>query len=213
MTPDPLTAAREVLRLHGLRQSACSISMDAIDVAGRDLARYAAESAPLLARTVLAQGEREKELRKILNTIKDAYMDGRPVTRLVDTALALLPSPAPPMSTPMTPTEIARVAHEVNRAYCQSLGDMSQPTWEDAPEWQRTSAENGVSFHIANPDADPAASHANWLREKIAAGWKYGPNKSPERMEHPCCVPYDELPPEQRAKDYIFRSIVHALAQ
>lgn len=32
---------------------------------------------------------------------------------------------------------VAHVAHEVNRAYCQSLGDNSQPTWEDAPHWQR----------------------------------------------------------------------------
>jgi hypothetical protein len=29
--------------------------------------------------------------------------------------------------------EIAKVAHEVNRAYCQALGDFSQPKWEDAP--------------------------------------------------------------------------------
>ena len=35
---------------------------------------------------------------------------------------------------------IARVCHEVNRAYCQALGDDSQPTWEEAPEWQRASA-------------------------------------------------------------------------
>lgn len=33
--------------------------------------------------------------------------------------------------------KIARVCHEVNRAYCQALGDNSQPAWEDAPAWQR----------------------------------------------------------------------------
>lgn len=108
--------------------------------------------------------------------------------------------------------QIARVAHEVNRAYCLALGDASQPTWEDAPQWQRRSAINGVEYHIANPDATPENSHENWLREKLAAGWRCGPQKSPERMEHPCCVPYAELPIEQRAKDYIFRAIVHALA-
>ena len=32
----------------------------------------------------------------------------------------------------MTEQEIARVCHEVNRAYCQAIGDNSQPTWEDA---------------------------------------------------------------------------------
>jgi hypothetical protein len=112
----------------------------------------------------------------------------------------------------MNQTEIARVAHEVNRAYCQSIGDSSQAPWEQAPEWQRASAVNGVRFHLDNPDADPEASHANWLREKIADGWKVGPVKDPAIKEHPCCVPYGELPQEQRAKDYIFRAVVHALA-
>ena len=107
---------------------------------------------------------------------------------------------------------IARVAHEVNRAYCQALGDMSQPTWEDAPEWQRSSAINGARFHIANPKAGPDHSHNEWLKEKDATGWKFGPVKDAEKKEHPCCVPYDQLPTEQKAKDYLFSAIVHALA-
>ena len=106
---------------------------------------------------------------------------------------------------------IARVAHEVNRAYCQALGDMSQPTWEDAPEWQRSSAINGVRFHIDNPNAGPDHSHNEWLKEKEATGWKFGPIKDAEKKEHPCCVPYDQLPTEQKAKDYLFRAIVHTL--
>lgn len=112
----------------------------------------------------------------------------------------------------MTNEEIARVAHEVNRAYCQALGDISQPAWEDAPEWQRRSAINGVAFHIASPDAGPDDSHNEWLREKAADGWTYGPVKDPERKEHPCFVPYDDLPVEQKAKDYLFRGVVRALA-
>lgn len=106
---------------------------------------------------------------------------------------------------------IARVCHEANRAYCQALGDNSQPAWEDAPEWQRSSAINGVQFHLANPDAGPSHSHDEWLKEKAATGWKYGPVKDPEKKEHPCFVPYDQLPAEQKAKDYIFRAIVHAM--
>ena len=30
----------------------------------------------------------------------------------------------------------AKTAHEVNRAYCQGLGDYSQLHWEEAPDWQ-----------------------------------------------------------------------------
>lgn len=106
---------------------------------------------------------------------------------------------------------IARVAHEVNRAYCAALGDMSQPAWPDAPQWQKDSAINGVRFHLANPEAGPDHSHNSWLAEKEAGGWKYGPVKDPEKKEHPCFVPYDQLPVEQKAKDYLFRGVVHAL--
>ena len=110
----------------------------------------------------------------------------------------------------MNTIEIARLAHEVNRAYCQAIGDDSQPAWEDAPDWQRTSAVNGVMFHIREPLADPDASHQNWLKEKAVAGWKYGPVKDAEKKEHPCYVAYESLPVEQRAKDYLFRGVVHA---
>lgn len=111
----------------------------------------------------------------------------------------------------MTPEQIARVAHEVNRAYCQALGDNSQPAWEDAPGWQRKSAIKDTLFHLDNPNAGPEHSHVSWLAEKNRDGWKYGPVKDAEKKEHPCFVPYDQLPTEQKAKDYLFRGVVHAL--
>ena len=106
---------------------------------------------------------------------------------------------------------IAKVCHEANRAYCRALGDNSQLAWEDAPGWQRESAVNGVKHALANPDAKPSDSHESWLAEKRAAGWKYGPVKDPERKEHPCFVPYEQLPAEQKAKDFIFLAIARTL--
>lgn len=111
----------------------------------------------------------------------------------------------------MTVNDIAIVCHEVNRAYCQSLGDESQVAWGDAPEWQRQSAHSGVRFHLENPDAGPPGSHENWLREKLADGWKFGPVKDAAKKEHPCCVPYADLPPAQQAKDALFVAVVRAL--
>lgn len=113
----------------------------------------------------------------------------------------------------MTPEAIARVAHEVNRAYCLALGDSSQPAWEDAPDWQRESAINGVNFHLANPEAGPDHSHNEWLREKESTGWKWGAVKDPEKKEHPCFLPYDQLPTNQKAKDFIFSAIVAQLKE
>lgn len=103
----------------------------------------------------------------------------------------------------------ARAAHEANRAYCIALGDDSQPAWDDAPDWQRTSALNGVRGVIAGNT--PAQSHASWLAEKEATGWKYGPVKDPEKKEHPCMVPYAELPAAQREKDHIFVGVCRVL--
>lgn len=105
---------------------------------------------------------------------------------------------------------IAEAAHEANRAYCDSLGDTSQPSWGDAPDWQRQSAINGVRFHINNPFANASASHESWFAEKQADGWTYGPVKDPANKRHPCMVPFSELPVEQQIKDHIFRSTVHA---
>jgi len=110
----------------------------------------------------------------------------------------------------MNNEEIARVAHEVNRAYCQALGDMSQPIWEEAPQWQRDSAMLGVKLHSSG-DHGPEASHASWMAQKVKEGWVYGPLKDPEHLEHPCIVPFADLPVAQQAKDFIFRAVVQAL--
>ena len=108
--------------------------------------------------------------------------------------------------------QVARVAHEVNRAYCQALGDNSQPAWADAPLWQRESALLGVKLHTENPNAGPQASHESWMAQKVADGWTYGPEKRPDLKQHHCLVPFDELPVAQQAKDFIFRGVVRALA-
>jgi hypothetical protein len=106
---------------------------------------------------------------------------------------------------------IARVCHEVNRSYCREIGDTSQVPWEEAPAWQRESAINGVTFHRQKPDSTPADSHENWMREKVAAGWVYGPAKDAEKKTHPCIRPYAELPQEQRIKDALFIAVVRSL--
>ena len=109
--------------------------------------------------------------------------------------------------------QIAKTCHEVNRAYCKSIGDDSQPQWKDAPEWQKQSAISGVSYHMKNPDSKPEDSHNNWLKDKEADGWQYGLVKDPEKKEHPCFVPYDQLPAEQQTKDALFIAVVRSFEE
>lgn len=107
--------------------------------------------------------------------------------------------------------EIARVTHEVNRAYCQALGDDSQVAWEEAPQWQKDSALAGVQAVLMGTANTPEEQHEAWSAQKLADGWKYGEVKDPVAKTHHCLVPYSDLPPEQRAKDYLFRAVVQAL--
>lgn len=110
-------------------------------------------------------------------------------------------------------SDVARVCHEANRAYCKTLGDDSQLAWKDAPEWQRESAIIGVAFLAGNPDAGPEALHENWCVGKRAEGWRHGDKKDPDAKVHPCLVPWDELPPEQRRKDVLFQAICRVLTE
>lgn len=112
----------------------------------------------------------------------------------------------------MKAVDIARVCHNINKAYCESIGDTSQPTWEDAPEWQQESAIDGVIFHMEK-ERTPDESHYNWLRQKMNDGWVYGEVKDPVAKTHPCIVHYNELPPEQRTKDYLFKAVVDSLEE
>lgn len=112
----------------------------------------------------------------------------------------------------MTNEQIAHVCHDANRALCATHGDLSQPPWDEAPAWQRESAIHGVEFCQSHQDAPASANHDSWLREKLAAGWTYGPVKDAVAKTHPCLVPFEQLPSEQQAKDALFKAVVGALA-
>lgn len=103
----------------------------------------------------------------------------------------------------------ARAAHEANRAWCLAHDDTSQLSWDEAPEWQRSSCLKGVEGIVEGNG--PRESHIGWLKEKEATGWVYGPVKDPVAKTHPCCVPYEDLPEAQKMKDSIFVSVVRAV--
>ncbi|SNS58087.1 RyR domain-containing protein [Rhodococcoides kyotonense] len=111
-----------------------------------------------------------------------------------------------------TPEQIAQVTHEANRVLQGIEGDPAQsPHWDDAPQWQKDSAIDGVEGALNG--RTPEESHQGWLDHKAKDGWVYGEVKDPEKKTHPCCVPYDQLPENQQIKDHLFTSIVRTLAE
>lgn len=102
---------------------------------------------------------------------------------------------------------IAKICHSVNKAYCESLNDFSQVSWEEAPDWVKEPTINGVKYMLES-NATPKMSHEEWMRVKVSDGWVYGEEKNAERKTHPCILPYNELPESQRTKDSLFKSVV-----
>lgn len=43
--------------------------------------------------------------------------------------------------------------------------------------------------------------HEIWAQERINQGWTYGEQRNDELKTHPCLVPYEELPEEEKEYD------------
>ena len=111
----------------------------------------------------------------------------------------------------MDPELIASICHEANRAYSWAIGDRSITHWENAPDWQRISAVRGVEGILNGTIHSAESAHESWLEEKREGGWKYGPVKDADLLEHPAYMAYDLLPLQQKRKDALFFAIVNAL--
>ncbi len=107
---------------------------------------------------------------------------------------------------------IAHICHEANRVYSESLGDCSHEFWEDCDEEIRQPEIAGVEFILRQRHirTSPADSHSEWIAGKVADGWQHGETKDAEKKTHPCLVPWKQLDPGQRLKDYLFVGIVRA---
>lgn len=101
----------------------------------------------------------------------------------------------------------AAACHATNRAYSISIRDENVAgSWDEVSDALRSSAVIGVVNVLRG--ATPAENHEKWLETKKADGYKYGEVKDDKAKTHPCFVPYESLPIQQKLKDTIFQNVV-----
>lgn len=111
---------------------------------------------------------------------------------------------------PFLTVVVARAIHAANREVQRALAEEVNPPWEDLPVEMRDSLCDAVV--AARAGTTPEASHNAWMERRLADGWQLGFPKSLEGKISPNLVSYENLPPEQRAKDALVLAIVGALS-
>jgi len=43
--------------------------------------------------------------------------------------------------------------------------------------------------------------HDVWATKRVTDGWTYGPKRDDDAKQHPCLVPYEDLPDSEKAYD------------
>jgi hypothetical protein len=46
-------------------------------------------------------------------------------------------------------------------------------------------------------------THETWASQRISEGWKYGTVRNDAKKEHPCLIPYEDLPESEKEYDRI----------
>ncbi|KVZ18615.1 hypothetical protein WT88_29475 [Burkholderia stagnalis] len=107
----------------------------------------------------------------------------------------------------MNVTQIARIAHEVNRAYCKSIGDDSHLPWGKASPAERDAAQMSVTAMMRGFQT-PEQIHEAWRKELALSGWAHGLRYDPAKKTHPHLVDYASLPLTMRTRDALFLAVM-----
>ena len=65
--------------------------------------------------------------------------------------------------------EIARAAHEVQRAYRESVGDVTVLPWTNLTHWRRAALVDKVAYFLEHPKAPPSREDMAVDQDSITA--------------------------------------------
>jgi len=109
------------------------------------------------------------------------------------------------------PLQIARIAHEANRVYCQMTGSKSRQKWEKLSADDHHFLADGVTWVMENLDCTPEEVHNQWVKSMLAAGWTHGGVVDRIVRTHTNLRPFDQLIEREQLKDHLYLGVVKAM--
>lgn len=103
---------------------------------------------------------------------------------------------------------IVQVAYEINKAFCESLGDFSNKPWLEVSEEVLKSNSMLVAVVLKHPEITPEDIHNVWSLSRLTSGWTLGEEKDTIKKTHPSLKDFKDLSETERAKDFIFKQVV-----
>ena len=105
-----------------------------------------------------------------------------------------------PLTRDLLPDEVQKIVDDFAQRESELNFDIeTNETRIEASE--RDSISVSDERHLVICNAMAKARHEKWLREKLAAGWRYGIGFDAEEKTHPLLRPYDQLPDQFRQPD------------
>lgn len=111
----------------------------------------------------------------------------------------------------MSIQNIAKVAYQANKAYCETLGDTTHKDWRELRVVDELAYVERVKFIVDHPEASLEDLHNLWLASKLAEGWVYSPIKDIVKKTHPCVLSFTDLSSTGQTGHMLFKTIVFAL--
>ena len=129
-------------------------------------------------------------------------------------------SPEPVRDNKLTTEEIARLAHRSLLYFESHLNGSSMLMfpWDELQDDERKHWISKANYFIqtaGNPNGHEECMkmHDVMLEAMLRDGWRYGETYSEDEKTSERLLPYRALPPHERTKDFLFRSVVISLLQ
>jgi len=106
---------------------------------------------------------------------------------------------------------ILTVVHNANAVLKKINGEKHEELADMEPN--RRAGMKAAIKNALTTDTTPEQSHINWLAAQEALGYKYGTEIDRVNLLHPCMVPYEQLPAEQKLKDDMFVAIIKSFKE